>query len=176
LEEVRFPELMDEDGRRLRVIRLLCALRLPGRSLHPEASGNQQPQYKGNDARTANTGNGQGSAQQSPAASPQPVPAAASNGVPVQEPLPTKPSSWWRLFVFGGGLIPRGDAIQGLRVILSELQIAVDGRLLDFQTEQVAKSTFCQVLEKLSGSDLGWRQLCQIYERQQARERLWADH
>jgi hypothetical protein len=127
-------------------------------------------------ARETNTRNGQGAAEQPPVASPEPVPAASSDGAPAQEPLPNKPSSWWRPFIFGGGLIPKADATQALRLILGELQIAVDERLLDFQTEQVAKSTFCQLLERLTGSDLGWRQLCQIYERQQARERLWADH
>ena len=40
----------------------------------------------------------------------------------------------------------------------------------------VAKTTFSKVLEHLSGSDLGWRTMVQIYEREQARERLWADH
>jgi hypothetical protein len=128
------------------------------------------------DAREAGSGNGQGSAQQPPAASPEPVPAAASDGAPAQDPLPTKPSSWWRPFIFGGGLIPKVEAILAVRLILGELQIAVDERLLDFGTEQVAKSTFCQVLEKLTGSDLGWRTMTQIYERAQARERIWADH
>jgi hypothetical protein len=87
-----------------------------------------------------------------------------------------KPASWWAKFIFGGAVIPKAEAILAVRMILGELQIAVDERALDFQTEQVAKSTFCQVLEKLTGSDLGWRRLCQIYERQQARERIWADH
>jgi hypothetical protein len=104
------------------------------------------------------------------------VSAAPKDGVPAQEPLPTKPASWWARFIFGGGLIPKADASLALRLVLGELRIPFDERALDFQTEQVAKSTFCQVLEKLTGSDLGWRQLCQIYEREQARERLWVDH
>jgi hypothetical protein len=131
------------------------------------------------DACQANKGNGQ------PGAAPAPIveepvsaqgAAPAKNGASAQEPLPTKPSSWWRPFVFGGGLIPKGDVILALRMILGELRIPIDERALDFGTEQVAKSTFCQVLEKLTGGDLGWRTMGQIYERAQARERLWADH
>jgi hypothetical protein len=105
-----------------------------------------------------------------------PNPAASTDGAPVQEPLPTRPSSWWRPFIFGGAVVPKTEAILAVRMILNELRITVDERLLDFQTEQVAKSTFCQVLEKLTDSDLGWRTMTQIYERQQAQERLWADH
>jgi hypothetical protein len=59
---------------------------------------------------------------------------------------------------------------------LGELQIVVDGRLLAFGTEQVAKSTFCQVLEKLTGGDLGWRALIELYEQAQAREQLRPNH
>jgi hypothetical protein len=40
---------------------------------------------------------------------------------------------------------------------------------LDFQTDRIVQSTFCQVLEKLSGSDVGWRAMTQIYERKLAR-------
>jgi hypothetical protein len=134
------------------------------------------------DARVANTGNGQGSAEQRPAASLEPavveLPAASPDAAPAQEPLPAKPASWWQQFVFPvlGRLIPKADATQALKLVLAELRIPADERLLDFATEQVAQSVFCKMLEKLTGSDLGWRQLCQIYERQQARERLWSDH
>jgi hypothetical protein len=133
------------------------------------------------DAQQANTGNGQGSAQQPSAASEllsAQDPAAPSDSAPAQEPLPTKPASWWRQFVFPvlGGLIQKADAVQALKLVLAELRIEVDDRLVDFAADSVAQSVFSQMLEKLTGSDLGWRQLCQIYERQQARERLWADH
>ena len=130
------------------------------------------------DARQTSAGNGQGSAQRS--VSPEPVaaelPAATTHRAPPQEPLPTKPSSWWRPFIFGGALISKADATLAVRMVLNELRITVDEHGLDFQTEQVAKSSFCQVLEKLTGSDLGWRTMTQIYERAQARERIWADH
>jgi hypothetical protein len=133
------------------------------------------------DAQQANTGNGQGSAQQ-PSAASEPVsaqvPAAPTDGASAQEPLPTKPASWWRQFVFPvlGRLIQKADAVQALKLVLAELRIEVDDRLVDFAADSVAQSVFCQMLEKLTGSDLGWRQLWQIYERQQARERIWADH
>jgi transposase len=132
---------------------------------------------KGSDARATNTGNGQGSAQQLPAASEpasSQVPTVPTDNAPAEEPHPTKPSSWWRPFIFGGAVIPKVEAILAVRLILDQLRITVDERALDFQTEQVAKSTFCQALEKLTGSDLGWRTMAQIYERAQARERLWA--
>jgi hypothetical protein len=129
--------------------------------------------------RVTNTGNSQDSAEQPPVAS-APVAAelsvASTDGAPANEPLPNKPSAWWAKFIFGGGVISRDDATQALRLILGESRIAHDERALDFQTEQVVKSAFCQVLEKLTGSDLGWRTMAQIYERAQARERLWADH
>jgi transposase len=133
------------------------------------------------DAQQANTGNGQGSAQQ-PSAASEPVsaqvPAAPTDGASAQEPLSIKPASWWRQFVFPvlGRLIQKADAVQALKLVLAELCIEVDDRLVDFAADSVAQSVFCQMLEKLTGSDLGWRQLWQIYERQQARERIWADH
>ena len=73
-------------------------------------------------------------------------------------------------------MIPKAEATLAVRMILSELRITVDERALDFGTDNVVKSTFSKVLEQLSGSDLGWRTMVQIYERQQARERIWADH
>src|SRR5262249_47728819 len=103
------------------------------------------------------------------------VPSASSDGAPVGEPLPTKPSSWWRPLILGGALIPKADATLAVRMILNELRITLDERVLDFGTDNVVKSAFCKVLEQLTGSDLGWRTMVQIYERQQARERLWAD-
>jgi hypothetical protein len=131
------------------------------------------------DAREAGSGNGQGSAPQA-VASPETVsvqvPAPPTDGAPAQESFATKPSSWWRPFIFGGAVIPKVEASQAVRMILNELRIAVDERALDFGTDNVVKSAFCKVLEQLTGSDLGWRTMVQIYERQQARERLWADH
>jgi hypothetical protein len=132
------------------------------------------------EAREVGSGNAQGSAQSAPALGPEPVSvqasAAPTDGASAGEPLPTKPSAWWRPFIFGGALIPKADASEALRLILTELRISLDERTLDFGTDNVVKSTFCKVLEQLSGSDLGWRTMVQIYERQQARERLWADH
>jgi hypothetical protein len=106
------------------------------------------------------------------------VPAVPTDNVPASSSSSQKSASWWRQFVFPvlGRLIQKADAVQALKLVLAELRIDVDDRLLDFATDPVAQSVFCQMLEKLTGSDLGWRQLCQIYERQQARERLWTDH
>jgi hypothetical protein len=130
------------------------------------------------DAREAGSGNGQNPSE--PVAGSEllaaPAPAAPTNGAPVLEPHPTKPSSWWRPFIFGGAVIPKVEATLAVRMILNELRIAVDERALDFGTDNVVKSAFCKVLEQLTGSDLGWRTMVQIYERQQARERLWTDH
>jgi hypothetical protein len=127
------------------------------------------------DAREAGSGNGQGSAEQRPATS-EPVaavvPAAPKDGVPAQEPLPNKPSSWWRPFIFGGAVIPKAEATLAVRMILNELRITVDERVLDFKTDQIVQSTFCEALEKLTDSDLGWRTMVQIYERELRR----ADH
>jgi hypothetical protein len=134
------------------------------------------------DARETAAGNGQGSSEQphdsgSEPASTQAPPASADNG-PESSAPPQKPSSWWTQFVRPvlGRLIPKADAAQALKLVLAELRIQADPRLLDFQTDQIAQSVFCKALEQFTGSDLGWRQLCQIYEREQARERLWADH
>jgi transposase len=104
------------------------------------------------------------------------VPAPPTDGALAQEPLPTKPSSWWRPFIFGGAVIPKAEATLAVRIILNELRITVDERALDFGTDNVVKSAFSKVLEQLSGSDLGWRTMVQIYERQQVRERLRAHH
>jgi hypothetical protein len=57
-------------------------------------------------------------------------------------------------------------------LILSELRITFDERALDFQTDQIVQATFCEALAKLSDSDLGWRTMTQIYERELRR----ADH
>jgi len=100
------------------------------------------------------------------------VPVAPTDGAPLQESLPTKPSSWWRQFVFPGALIQKADAILALRLILSQLRIPVDERVLDFQTDQIVQATFCEALEKLTDSNLGWRTMTQIYERELRR----ADH
>jgi hypothetical protein len=134
------------------------------------------------DARVTNTGNGQGSVEEPRDSGSEPVaavvPAASTDNGPEPSAPPQKPSSWWAQFVRPvlGRPLPRADAVQALKLVLAELRIPADPRLLDFQTEQVAQSVFCRTLEQLTGSDLGWRQLCQIYEREQARERLWADH
>ena len=107
---------------------------------------------------------------------PAAEPAAPGNGAPAGEPLPTRPASWWSQFVYPvlGKPCNRSDAVQALKLVLAELRIAADDRLLNFQTDLIAQSVFCQTLAKLTGSDLGWRTLLQIYERQQARERLRA--
>jgi hypothetical protein len=83
-----------------------------------------------------------------------------------------KPASWWRQFIFPDALIPKADATLALRLILSQLRISVDDRALDFQTDQIVQTTFCEALEKLTGSDLGWRTMTQIFERELQR----ADH
>jgi hypothetical protein len=104
------------------------------------------------------------------------ISAVPQDGAPVQEPFPDKPSSWWRRFLFPGVLIPKLEATEALRIVLAELRIVADEQVLDFATPNVVQSTFCQMLERLTGGDLGWRTAIQIYERAQARERLWADH
>jgi hypothetical protein len=83
-----------------------------------------------------------------------------------------KPASWWRQFIFPGALIAKSDAVFALKLILGELRIPVEERALDFQTDQIVQSTFCEALEKLTDGDLGWRTMTQIYERELRR----ADH
>jgi len=83
-----------------------------------------------------------------------------------------KPASWWRPFIFGCAVIPKAEATLALRLVLNELRISVDERTLDFKTDQVMQSTFCEASEKLTDSDLGWRTMTQIYERELRR----ADH
>ena len=39
-------------------------------------------------------------------------------------------------------------------------------RVLDFKTDRIVQTTFCEALEKLTDSDLGWRTMTQIYERE----------
>jgi hypothetical protein len=96
----------------------------------------------------------------------EPVPAAPTDNVPASTASSQKPASWWRQFVFQGALIPKGDAILALRLILSQLRIPIDERVLDFKTDQIVQTTFCEALEKLTDSDLGWRTMTQIYERE----------
>jgi hypothetical protein len=79
--------------------------------------------------------------------------------------MPSIPS-WWRQFIFPGALIPKADATLALQLILSQLRIPVDERALDLKTDQIVQTTFCEALEKLAGSDLGWRTMTQIYERE----------
>jgi hypothetical protein len=131
------------------------------------------------EARQTNTGNGDRVADQGPptceAVSAQ-VLAAPSDGASISSQPSDKPASWWRQFIFGGAVIPKAEATLAVRMILNELRITVDECALDFGTENVVKSTFSKVLEQLSGSDLGFRTMVGIYEREQARERIWADH
>jgi hypothetical protein len=130
-------------------------------------------------AQQANKGNGRTDTGESPAVG-EPlsvqVPAAPTDNVPAFSASSPKPASWWRPFIFGGAVIPKAEATLAVRMILNELQISVDERALDFGTDNVVKSTFSKVLEQLSGSDLGWRTMIQIYEREQARERERANH
>jgi hypothetical protein len=90
--------------------------------------------------------------------------------------LPDKSSSWWARLIFPGAPIPKADASEALRLILAQLKILADERVLDFKTDYVTQATFSKALEKLTGSDLGWRSMIGSYERAKARERLWADH
>jgi hypothetical protein len=60
-------------------------------------------------------------------------------------------------------------------LILRELRISADEGSLDFPTDNLVQATFCEALEKLTGGDLGWRTMTQIYERQLERERRWPD-
>jgi transposase len=83
-----------------------------------------------------------------------------------------KPASWWARFIFPGTPLPKADAIVALRLVLGELRIAVDEQALCFQSDPVMQGTFTSTLERLTGSDLGWRTLVQIYERELRR----ADH
>jgi hypothetical protein len=85
---------------------------------------------------------------------------------PAQEPSPS--SAWWRQFLFPvlGVLIHKAEATKALRLVLSELRIAVEERILSFQSDHVTQTTFCEALEKLTGGDLGWRTMVQIYERE----------
>ena len=97
--------------------------------------------------------------------------------LPVVEPvdsapeLPEKPAGWWTKFIFHGALMPKADATLALRLVLGQLQISTDERALDFPTDNIVQTTFCEALEKLTGGDLGWRTVTQIYDRQLERER-----
>jgi hypothetical protein len=90
--------------------------------------------------------------------------------------LPDKPAAWWEQFISQGRLIPKTDATEALQLVLAELQMSVDVRALEFPTDNVVQTSFCRALEKVTGSDLGWRTLVGIYERQRIRERLRTDH
>jgi hypothetical protein len=90
--------------------------------------------------------------------------------------LPDKPAAWWEQFVLAGKLIPKADVTEALRLVLAELRMSVDVRALEFSTDNVVQTSFCRALEKVTGSDLGWRTLVGIYETQRIRERLRADY
>jgi hypothetical protein len=53
-----------------------------------------------------------------------------------------KPAAWWRQFIFPGALIPKAEAVVELKLILSELQIPMDERVLDFKTDKIVRVTF----------------------------------
>ena len=101
--------------------------------------------------------------------------ASQAEPVPAPEEPPEKPSSWWQQFVSGGKLIPRANATEALQLVLAELRMSVEARALEFPTD-VVQASFYKALEKATGSDLGWRTMIEIYERQRIRERLRADH
>ena len=105
----------------------------------------------------------QGEASESGPVSARPEPTA---------PATRKPASWWGRFIFPGAPLPKADAILALRLVLGELCIGVDEQALSFQSDPVSQGTFTSTLMHLTGSDLGWRTLIQIYEREQRR----ADH
>jgi len=63
--------------------------------------------------------------------------ADAAPGV-VDGTLPEKSTSWWRPFVFGGAPVPKADALLALKLVLSEMQVSLDGKTLDFQIDFVA--------------------------------------
>jgi hypothetical protein len=84
-------------------------------------------------------------------------------------PAIRKPATWWSKFIFGKTPIPRDDAVLALQLILGELGISVDEQVLSFQDDVVSPATFASTLEGVTGSDLGWRTLVQIYEREEQR-------
>ena len=120
-------------------------------------------------APVCDLGDGNG---QNAQASSQPLPEPDKSG----PELPDKPAAWWERFVLQGKLIPKADATEALRLVLAELRMSVEVRALEFPTDNVVQTSFCRALEKVTGSDLGWRTMIQIYERQRIRERIWADH
>ena len=77
--------------------------------------------------------------------------------------------SWWARFIFPGAPLPKADAIDALRSILSELRISLDEGALSFQSNPVSRGTLTSTLEQVTGGDLGWRTLVQIYEREEQR-------
>jgi hypothetical protein len=121
--------------------------------------------------QAANVGNGQMATEQPPLEEPPNATQESPTPV-VPELTPRQPAAWWARFVFSGVPIPQADAIMALRSILSELRIAVDGQALSFQNDFVSQGAFVSTLERLTRSDLGWRTLVQIYEREKQR----ADH
>ena len=118
-----------------------------------------------------NTGNGEQAEAQPPRRTDLPafaavVEEATGPTVPTSERSP--PFAWWRQFLFPvlGTLIHKAEATKALRLILSELRIGVEEQRLSFQTDHITQATFCEVLEKLTGGDLGWRTMVQSYERE----------
>lgn len=99
-----------------------------------------------------------------------PASCAPTSSQPEPEPtgsapeLPDKPAAWWEQFVLAGKLIPKADATEALRLVLAQLQMSVDVRALEFSTDNVVQTSFCRALEKVTGSDLGWRTLVGMYE------------
>jgi hypothetical protein len=123
------------------------------------------------EGQTGNTGNGSQAEAQPPRRTELPafaavVEEATGPTVPTSEPSP--PFAWWRQFLFPvlGTLIHKTEATKALRLILGELRIVAEEQRLSFQTDHITQATFCEVLEKLTGGDLGWRTMVQIYERE----------
>jgi hypothetical protein len=127
------------------------------------AEARERLEARHNTPRAA-TANSESVAGEAPLAG-EPLPAVPTDNVPASRASSQKPA-FWRQFIFPGALIPKADAILALQLILSQLRIPVDERALDFQTERIVQTTFCEALEKLTDSDLGWRTMTQIYERE----------
>jgi len=83
-------------------------------------------------------------------------------------PRPTHPLAWWRQFVFAeeSDTLPKADAIQCIELILAELGISTSGRAINFPGATVTVGDFQSALTQLTGGELGWKTLTELYRRQ----------
>jgi hypothetical protein len=125
------------------------------------------------EGQTGNTGNGEGPNQAPPSQPPAELPtfqAVVEEGNN-DAPESSRSSAWWRQFVFGkeSDAFSKTDAIACVNAVLVELKISIAGTI-SFPDTTVTNAELQKSLIELTGGDLGWKTLMDLYRRESQRE------